>query len=263
MATFIKTSIRLGRNHFGTFVELPDIGIPVIDQYYNHYFDRSKITRGTLPTGRGCRICGKIGHKIKECELRRPNRGRMGDRRGGGNQRPAQRGACNICRSMNHQMRDCPENPRRPGYGQSPQYYQGNSYHQRRGNMHGQVEQPGYSRVIGSGQNFGRSPPGFRPQMSPQQGHGGYPRQQQYGRSPGQQYEQGGGFNATPNRQQNVPFPSRQGGFQRDGTEFANPGPRAPGQQSFPPLGQQSPARDPNAARRPRRGPGRGQPSNF
>lgn len=119
MATFIKACFRLGRNHFCS--PAPTDAYCDIESYY---FDVSKLTRGTLPTGRGCRICGKIGHKVKECEQRRQNKQKRSQ---------AFKRTCNNCGSPDHLYRDCPavamqRNMRFVDHRQQADFVNGRSY---------------------------------------------------------------------------------------------------------------------------------------
>jgi len=100
MAMFIKASIRLGRNHFCSPVMKPNISL------FSYYFDPDKLTRGQLPTGRGCRICGKIGHKVKDCDQKRVRQKRPNAPMAA---RTIRDRTCNNCGSPNHLIRECPE----------------------------------------------------------------------------------------------------------------------------------------------------------
>lgn len=141
MATFIKASLRLGRNHFGKFVS----STAPYDNYYNYYFDRSRLQRGQLPSGRGCRICGKIGHKVKECELRR-QKGNRNNQQRHNNVR-----TCNGCGSEHHMIRECPAvNAHLRSRGQ---YAPVNAYQQQRRNNYGQPT----GQQNAHGQQYGRN----------------------------------------------------------------------------------------------------------
>lgn len=64
MAAFIKTALVKGRNIIGC----PPAGLsPKYTSWRQYFFDPQLLTQGLPPTGRGCRLCGKIGHKVKNC----------------------------------------------------------------------------------------------------------------------------------------------------------------------------------------------------
>ena len=100
MAMFIKACMRLGRNHFCSPVLRPNINI------FSYYFDPDKLTRGQLPTGRGCRICGKIGHKVKDCDQKKVRQKRPNMTMA---PRTIRERTCNNCGSPGHLIRECPE----------------------------------------------------------------------------------------------------------------------------------------------------------
>lgn len=78
MATFIMTAIYKARNLIGN----PPMVLPhPYKNWIDFLFDKRQLTLGNLPTGRGCRKCGKIGHKIKECPMELARRQGMKDRR--------------------------------------------------------------------------------------------------------------------------------------------------------------------------------------
>ncbi|RWS31424.1 TUT7/ZCCHC6-like protein, partial [Leptotrombidium deliense] len=66
MAVFIKTAICKGRNVIG---RPPDELPHRCPNWKLYFFDKDRLTIGNLPTGRGCRHCGKIGHKMSECPI--------------------------------------------------------------------------------------------------------------------------------------------------------------------------------------------------
>lgn len=97
MATYIKSSIILGRNHFGKAIVNEEFTNLSQAEATARLFDKKKITVGPLPSGRGCRICHKVAHKIRDCpqlKLRRQIRPQI---------------ICNNCRKPGHEARNCSE----------------------------------------------------------------------------------------------------------------------------------------------------------
>ncbi|KAM4576222.1 terminal uridylyltransferase 7 [Odontesthes bonariensis] len=74
MTNFIMKAFINGRTVFGTPVKvLP----PVYPSHMEYFFDPEVLTEGEVaPNDRCCRICGKIGHFMKDCPLRRKARHR-------------------------------------------------------------------------------------------------------------------------------------------------------------------------------------------
>lgn len=80
MAAYIKTAFVKGRNLFGKPPTPNNPRFQVLE-WHNYLFDPNKLTEGVLPTGRGCRICGKIGHKVKDCPAKKSRGGGQRNRR--------------------------------------------------------------------------------------------------------------------------------------------------------------------------------------
>lgn len=99
MATFIKSCVILGRNHFGRSLFNSQLrhGNIGLDQASAYLFNRKVITDGPLPSGRGCRICHKVAHKLRDCPLRRNK------------QQTRSPILCDYCSKPGHIMRQCPE----------------------------------------------------------------------------------------------------------------------------------------------------------
>lgn len=105
MATFVQSCLILARNHFGqalAYVKPPPTPLSpasaasVVRDEIDFLFNRKMLTNGTLPTGRGCRLCGRIAHKVKDCPMRRETRRRPQT------DQPATGFACFACGSQNH-----------------------------------------------------------------------------------------------------------------------------------------------------------------
>ncbi|XP_053323295.1 terminal uridylyltransferase 7 [Spea bombifrons] len=87
MTNFIMKAFINGRRVFGTPVKEFSKEYPTNMEYF---FDPEVLTEGELaPNDRCCRICGKIGHFMKECPKRRKMRSRNGE--GAMNQRYPER----------------------------------------------------------------------------------------------------------------------------------------------------------------------------
>ncbi|KAL1274255.1 hypothetical protein QQF64_027069 [Cirrhinus molitorella] len=125
MASFIMKAFINARTVFGT----PVRGFP--PEYSNkmeYFFDPDVLTEGKLaPNDRCCRICGKIGHFMKDCPMRKRQRrdtdgsfsGRDGNRLDGRvmnegspytdrRWRQREEKCCYLCGSNTHIKRDCP-----------------------------------------------------------------------------------------------------------------------------------------------------------
>ncbi|XP_067839279.1 terminal uridylyltransferase 7-like [Heptranchias perlo] len=69
MTNFIMKAFINGRKVFGTPIKLVPMEYPTIMEYF---FDPEILTEGEVaPNDRCCRICGKIGHFMKDCPMRR------------------------------------------------------------------------------------------------------------------------------------------------------------------------------------------------
>ncbi|XP_006824330.1 terminal uridylyltransferase 4-like [Saccoglossus kowalevskii] len=69
MNTYIMSAFQRGRTRFGTPVK-------EFHSDWDYFFDIRYLTNGTgPPNDRGCRICGKIGHYMKDCPRRRKKSG--------------------------------------------------------------------------------------------------------------------------------------------------------------------------------------------
>ncbi|KAL1431563.1 hypothetical protein MTO96_014080 [Rhipicephalus appendiculatus] len=78
MSTYIMKTLIKGRSHFGTPVRRPPAPYGTFLAYF---FDARNLVEGSPPNDRGCRICGKIGHRMKQCPNRNKNNGGQGQRR--------------------------------------------------------------------------------------------------------------------------------------------------------------------------------------
>ncbi|XP_059405665.1 terminal uridylyltransferase 7 isoform X1 [Carassius carassius] len=124
MASFILKAFINARRVFGTPVK----GFP--PEYSNkmeYFFDPEVLTEGKLaPNDRCCRICGKIGHFMKDCSMRKRQRrdtdglfsgrdvnrpdGRVmpdGSPYTGGRRRQREEKCCYLCGSSGHIKKDC------------------------------------------------------------------------------------------------------------------------------------------------------------
>ncbi|XP_068559289.1 terminal uridylyltransferase 7 [Cebidichthys violaceus] len=74
MTNFIMKAFINGRTVFGTPVEVIP---PVYPSQMEYFFDPEALTEGEVaPNDRCCRICGKIGHFMKDCPMRKKSRHR-------------------------------------------------------------------------------------------------------------------------------------------------------------------------------------------
>uniref|UniRef100_A0A8C7I033 RNA uridylyltransferase n=1 Tax=Oncorhynchus kisutch TaxID=8019 RepID=A0A8C7I033_ONCKI len=108
MTNFIMKAFINGRKLFGT----PFYPQPGIEA--NYFFDSKVLTDGELaPNDRCCRICGKIGHYMKDCPKRRrgmkkKENEKEEDVKDGDDHEPRER-RCFQCGEIGHVRRDCPE----------------------------------------------------------------------------------------------------------------------------------------------------------
>ncbi|XP_061116919.1 terminal uridylyltransferase 7 [Conger conger] len=137
MTNFIMKAFINGRRVFGSPVKGFPPEYPSIMEYF---FDPEVLTEGELaPNDRCCRICGKIGHFMKDCPLRRKVRPRRGqeDGRWQGEQEPQDHALqqtdrrrqedwdtrerrCFLCGSHAHIKKECPQQRNPTGTPFSP-----------------------------------------------------------------------------------------------------------------------------------------------
>ncbi|XP_062251236.1 terminal uridylyltransferase 4 isoform X1 [Platichthys flesus] len=106
MTNFIMKAFINGRKLFGT----PFFPIPGTEVDY--FFDSKVLTDGELaPNDRCCRICGKIGHYMKDCPKRRRMKKKENDKDEDikEEERESKDRRCFQCGDMGHVRRDCPE----------------------------------------------------------------------------------------------------------------------------------------------------------
>ncbi|KAM9364181.1 terminal uridylyltransferase 4 isoform 2-T2 [Pholidichthys leucotaenia] len=106
MTNFIMKAFINGRKLFGTPF------YPVPGNEVDYFFDSKVLTDGELaPNDRCCRICGKIGHYMKDCPKRRRTKKKENDKDEDikeEDREPKDR-RCFQCGDMGHVRRDCPE----------------------------------------------------------------------------------------------------------------------------------------------------------
>ncbi|KAM3875768.1 terminal uridylyltransferase 4 [Diretmus argenteus] len=106
MTNFIMKAFINGRKLFGT----PFYPTPGTEADY--FFDSKVLTDGELaPNDRCCRICGKIGHYMKDCPKRRRIKKKENDKEEDikEEEREPRERRCFQCGDMGHVRRDCPE----------------------------------------------------------------------------------------------------------------------------------------------------------
>ncbi|XP_069009017.1 terminal uridylyltransferase 4 [Embiotoca jacksoni] len=106
MTNFIMKAFINGRKLFGTpFYPVPGTEV-------DYFFDSKVLTDGELaPNDRCCRICGKIGHYMKDCPKRRRMKKKENDKDEDikEEERELKDRRCFQCGDMGHVRRDCPE----------------------------------------------------------------------------------------------------------------------------------------------------------
>uniref|UniRef100_A0A4W3I4E5 Terminal uridylyl transferase 4 n=1 Tax=Callorhinchus milii TaxID=7868 RepID=A0A4W3I4E5_CALMI len=108
MTNFIMKAFINGRKLFGTPV-YPHPGMET-----DYFFDSKVLTDGELaPNDRCCRICGKIGHYMKDCPKRRRMKKKENEKDEEKDSKEEEREPrekrCFICGDTGHMRRDCPE----------------------------------------------------------------------------------------------------------------------------------------------------------
>ncbi|XP_035278713.1 terminal uridylyltransferase 4 [Anguilla anguilla] len=106
MTNFIMKAFINGRKLFGT----PFYPQPGLEADY--FFDSKVLTDGELaPNDRCCRICGKIGHYMKDCPKRRRIKKKENDKEEDvkEEEREPRERRCFQCGDTGHVRRDCPE----------------------------------------------------------------------------------------------------------------------------------------------------------
>ncbi|XP_041912476.1 terminal uridylyltransferase 4 isoform X2 [Alosa sapidissima] len=105
MTNFIMKAFINGRKLFGT----PFYPQPGLEPDY--FFDSKVLTDGELaPNDRCCRICGKIGHYMKDCPKRRRMKKKENEKDEDVKEEEPRERRCFLCGDMGHVRRDCPEN---------------------------------------------------------------------------------------------------------------------------------------------------------
>uniref|UniRef100_A0A8C5U322 RNA uridylyltransferase n=1 Tax=Malurus cyaneus samueli TaxID=2593467 RepID=A0A8C5U322_9PASS len=102
MTNFIMKAFINGRKLFGT---------PFYPEYF---FDSKVLTDGELaPNDRCCRVCGKIGHYMKDCpkrrRLKKKENEKDDEKEVKEDDRETREKRCFICGDVGHVRRDCPE----------------------------------------------------------------------------------------------------------------------------------------------------------
>ncbi|XP_053549441.1 terminal uridylyltransferase 4 isoform X2 [Bombina bombina] len=109
MTNFIMKAFINGRKLFG----IPYYPQPGYEAEY--FFDSKVLTDGELaPNDRCCRVCGKIGHYMKDCPKRRRIKKKENERDDDKDLKEEERDPrerrCFMCGDVGHFRRDCPEN---------------------------------------------------------------------------------------------------------------------------------------------------------
>ncbi|XP_061883934.1 terminal uridylyltransferase 4 [Entelurus aequoreus] len=106
MTNFIMKAFINGRNLFGSPFD------PIPGTEVDYFFDPNVLTDGELaPNDRCCRICGKIGHYMKDCPKRRRMKKKENDKEDDvkEEEREQKDRRCFQCGDSGHVRRDCPE----------------------------------------------------------------------------------------------------------------------------------------------------------
>ncbi|XP_015267467.1 PREDICTED: terminal uridylyltransferase 4 [Gekko japonicus] len=108
MTNFIMKALINGRKLFGTPF------YPVLGREAEYFFNSKVLTDGELaPNDRCCRVCGKIGHYMKDCPKRRRLKKKENEREDEKEvkeeDRETREKRCFICGDIGHVRRDCPE----------------------------------------------------------------------------------------------------------------------------------------------------------
>ncbi|KAM3915307.1 terminal uridylyltransferase 4 isoform 1-T2 [Leptodactylus fuscus] len=109
MTNFIMKAFINGRKLFGTPF------YPQLGHEAEYFFNSKVLTDGELaPNDRCCRVCGKIGHYMKDCPKRRRVKKKENekddDKDSKEDERELREKRCFTCGDVGHVRRDCPEN---------------------------------------------------------------------------------------------------------------------------------------------------------
>ncbi|XP_053102519.1 terminal uridylyltransferase 4 isoform X2 [Hemicordylus capensis] len=108
MTNFIMKALINGRKLFGTPF------YPILGREAEYFFNSKVLTDGELaPNDRCCRVCGKIGHYMKDCpkrrRLKKKENERDDEKEVKEEDRETREKRCFICGDVGHVRRDCPE----------------------------------------------------------------------------------------------------------------------------------------------------------
>ncbi|XP_020843443.1 terminal uridylyltransferase 4 isoform X5 [Phascolarctos cinereus] len=108
MTNFIMKAFINGRKLFGTPF------YPLVGREAEYFFDSKVLTDGELaPNDRCCRVCGKIGHYMKDCPKRRRLKKKENEKEDEKEMKDEDRELrekrCFICGDVGHVRRECPE----------------------------------------------------------------------------------------------------------------------------------------------------------
>nr|XP_057929506.1 terminal uridylyltransferase 4 [Doryrhamphus excisus] len=163
MTNFIMKAFINGRNLFGNpFYPIPGTEV-------DYFFNPNVLTDGELaPNDRCCRICGKIGHYMKDCPKRRRMKKKDNDKDEDvkEEEREQKDRRCFQCGDPGHVRRDCPEyrhlKHRTPG-APAPHVVRPTAGSQSISAPQGAPECPGRARLPSDSSNSRQTPP-FSPQ---------------------------------------------------------------------------------------------------